>query len=204
MLATRQVARPAAVLAQARPVPRLAFWNAAASPSLHAFGIASVTLSDALLSPCAVLASPGEVPRQTVFGSPESLPDWIDWRHFSIVLSAVFEYLAPALATPFWHASWLGLSTGQLLAPAEPAAPDVSATRATSVRILMTWFPPRWSRRNRAGCCSVPSRRASRRNASWRDGRGPATHAPCRSGIRRRSSGSGSCPSPRTSGGRRR
>src|SRR5262249_7244353 len=150
MLATRQAASPAAVGAQAAPVPRLSFWNAAASPSLHAFGTASVTLPAALPSLSAVLPSLGKAPRQTVFGLPESLPDWMAWRHLSIVLSAVFEYLAPAMATPFWQATWLGLSTGQLLAAAEPAAPDVSAARATSVRILMIWFPPR-SRRNRAG-----------------------------------------------------
>src|SRR5215813_12593773 len=100
MLATRQAASPAAVGAHGAPVPRLASLNNAASGSLHDFGTASPTFCAALVILVAVVASLGAVPRQTVAGSPASFPDWIAWRHFSIVFSAVLEYLAPALATP--------------------------------------------------------------------------------------------------------
>src|SRR5262245_6464566 len=100
MLATRQAASPAAVGAHGAPVPRFASLNNAASASLHDFDTAAPTFCAALVILLAVLASVGEVPRQTVAGSPDSFPDLIAWRHFSIVLSAVLEYLAPALATP--------------------------------------------------------------------------------------------------------
>ena len=83
------------------PVTRLTSWNGAASASLHAVGTASLAFCAALVILLAVLGSVGDVPRHTVAGSPESLPDWIACRHFSIVFNAVFEYLAPALATPF-------------------------------------------------------------------------------------------------------
>src|SRR5262245_63993318 len=80
MLATRQAASPAAVGAHGAPVPRFASLNNAASASLHDFDTAAPTFCAALVILLAVLASVGEVPRQTVAGSPDSFPDLIAWR----------------------------------------------------------------------------------------------------------------------------
>src|SRR5262245_53090144 len=87
--ATRHVARPAAV--EPHDVyDRAAFCNAAASASVHFFGMVRVTFSAALVSLVLVVGSVGGVPRHTVAGSPASLPLWIPSRHFWMLPKVFF------------------------------------------------------------------------------------------------------------------